>query len=240
MRCPCCEKPLEVTHRSRYEDTMEHVSNPNGKPSMKDGYQCSNEFCVANNLRCTWISDGGIYIDPPEGIKWTVAHRSIEKCSVSGLYYALGSWEHYYNLGKKEKDRRTKKLYIGRWMVRIEPKDKGWDYPEDQRYYPSRWKYKFEFYRKETPESEGYTSFTPIHRMVIFSIVKFKDNYNEWEKTGNKRPLEECYRYATGKSPWGDSKDERIYAKISTFILNWFFSKKCYEVVKEYLEINKN
>jgi hypothetical protein len=115
---------------------------------MKDGYQCMNEYCIANNLRCTWISDGEIFIDPPKGISRTVAHRTIEKSSVSEMYYALDSWMHHYEFGKKEIKKRSKVINAFNYRIEIKPKEKGWKYPEDQRYRPSLFRYNFEFWKK--------------------------------------------------------------------------------------------
>ena len=103
LRCPCCEKELKVTHQGWYQDIGERVTRPNAQPSLKDGYQCTYEFCVANNLEAVWIEDGSLFLSKiPSQLRYTVASKIIEKFSISGEEWALGSWNHYYHLGKKE------------------------------------------------------------------------------------------------------------------------------------------
>lgn len=224
MRCPCCLKDLIITHRERYQDLSEHVSNPNGLPSMKDGYQCTDEYCVANNLNCTWIEDGGIYIDPPEGVKWTVAHRIIEKSSTTGMYYALDSWEHYYNLGKKKIEKRTLLLNFHFFKVKIFPKDKGWDYPMETRHNPSLFRYKVEYWKRDKANGH-YIMVIPISRMVVFCIKNFNRNFSRWKETGDLNSSKDALNEALCISPWG-AKDERLYAKISSFIIQLIYPRK--------------
>ena len=125
--CPVCKNKLVITHRGRYEDLTEHVSNPNGTPSMKDGYQCTNvDWCVASHLNFTWISDGDCFSNPPEGIGFSEANRRLKKASVSGMEFALNSWNHYYNLGKNKIKERRKEFHLGKYKIAIEPKEKGY------------------------------------------------------------------------------------------------------------------
>ena len=163
MRCPCCEKLLVVTHQERYESTEEHVSNPNGFVSLKDGYQCLNEFCAANNLRAVWISDGEIFMDPPDGVKNTVAHRVVESMSKSGMYYALDSWSHSYNKMIKEQKAKTISIRFGKFRFEFVPKYKSY-YDKNTTEYRLRlfvrkiriWKY------NDEPDKETCTQFTPL------------------------------------------------------------------------------
>jgi hypothetical protein len=209
-----------VTHRERYQDTSEHVSSPNREPSMKDGYQCMNEYCIANNLRCTWINDGEIFIHQPNGIKWTVAHNVIKKCSVSGQYYALDSWMHYYESGKEAIRRRKIRLNIFNRRIEIEPKEKGYKYSEDQRYNPSLWRYKFTFWKKT--EDHSYTLIVPDVQMIKFSIRQFKNYYSRVIEGDEGYSLEKCFEYLFGK----ENQKEKRYEKISRWIFSIFYGKE--------------
>jgi hypothetical protein len=233
MRCPCCEKPLEVTHRERHQDLSEHVSSPNRDPSMKNGYQCMNEYFIANNLRCTWIDDGEIYIDPPKCINWSVAHRTIEKSSVSGMYYALDSWMHYYESGKNEIKRRTKVINAFNYRVEIEPKAKGWKYPEDQRYHPSLFRYNFRFWKKTGEHS--YSLIVPVLRMIRFTIKEFNNSYKRVIEHNDDRSLEKCFEYLFGKVTTNPLPEKR-YMKISRLILSIFYQEKKKNIVSLYQE----
>lgn len=228
IKCPCCQKDLEITHRERYEDLGEHVCDPNGTPSLKDGYQCMNKYCIANNLNCSWIEDGDIYIDPPKEISWSVAHRTIEKISVSGMYWALNSWNHYYGLGKKKTEKRTIKINLIKWKINIIPKENGWDYPEEKRYNPSWWRYKFEIWKKAGEHS--YVNIIPVHMMVIYCIKKFNRNYKLWKKNHNDHVLKELKDEIYCKTSWGE-KDDRFYAKISSFLINLLYYRRCRKII---------
>jgi hypothetical protein len=228
LKCPCCEKDLEVTHKERYQDLGEHVCSPNSIPSMKNGYQCLNKYCIANNLNCSWIEDGEIYIDPPKEISWSVAHRTIENCSVSGMYWALNSWNHYYQLGKKKTENRTIKIDLIKWKFNIIPKEKGWNYEEHERYNPSFWRYKLEIWKKTGDHT--YVNVIPIPKMVIFCIKQFNRNYKSWKKSGSKYALNECLNEIQCKTSWG-KKDDRTYARISSFLVNLLYRRKCNELL---------
>lgn len=229
MRCPCCEKPLEVTHRERYQDLSEHVSDPNREPSMKDGYQCPNKFCIANNLRCTWIEDGDIFIHPPKGISYVVASDTIKNCSVSGTTHALDTWGHYYEIGKIKKKKRTKDLYLFKWMIKIEPKDKGWKYPENERYNPSWWKYSISFYEKS---GECYISIIPFLTMLRFVIKKFHSDYESWiyNKVKNKFSFDQCIELISGKNSF-ETEENKLYRKMARIWIITFYPEKCKELI---------
>ena len=215
--CPCCSHELVVTHKDRYEDLGEHVSDPNGTPSMKDGYQCTYEYCEANNLDAVWIEDGDMFIrNKPEQIKWAVAHNIIEKCSRSGMQYALNSWNHYYQEGQAAIKARTKKITIGKWKIVFVPKEKGHKYPLEKQYQPQRFSYKLEYW-KRTEDGNGYTSVVPDFRMVKYCLQKFNREYRSAIE-GNKSAIQNCLNEIECYSSWG-SRDDRRYAKITSFLL---------------------
>lgn len=161
MYCPCCESELVKTHQGKYETLSEHVSQPNAGPSMKQGYGCPNEYCVANNLNGTWIRGGEFYMDPPAGIKWTVAHNAVKASSKTGSYDALNSWQHFYNSGKKKQKswKFTVKIPFTKHKFTFIPKDKGYKYPDHEQYQPAWWKWKWSY---EWAELKSITKTTVI------------------------------------------------------------------------------
>ena len=222
LLCPCCETEIVVTHSGPYEDLGEHVSNPNGTPSMKQGYQCPNEWCVANNLGAVWINDGGLYMpNVPDQIKWTSAHRIIEKFSVTGLQFALNSWQNYYELGKKAVDDNTRKIHIGRLKIHIIPKTKGSKYPDDQQYMPKLFGWHLEYWKKN---DHGYIHVSPDWGMVKFCINQFLRDYRN-AIGGNTHSIQKCLNEIECYTSWGH-KDDRRYAKITSFILRTVFYAK--------------
>lgn len=146
--CPCCEEQIVITHRDRYQDISEHVSNPNGYVSTKDAYQCVNKWCIANNLGATWIESGDMYMSPPEGIRRTVASSVIKRCSKIGTEHPKGSWMHNYELGKKLIKAKTRTFNIRKIRVVISPREKGYKYSEEEQYKPHLWKRKIEIWKR--------------------------------------------------------------------------------------------
>lgn len=227
--CPVCKSKLEITHRDRYQDLSEHVSNPNGKPSMKDGYQCLNvDWCEASNLNFTWIQDGDCYTKPPEDVSWADANRRLKSASVSGMEFALNSWNHYYHLGKKKIEERKKSFRLGKYKIDIEPKEKGHKYPTHKQYMPSTFRWKYQLWKETEGKGEGYyTSITPNHRMVLYCIRSFKSSYRSamYNPERNKNSIKECmYRIECISC---GSKDDRLFAKIASFLIRTLYPRKC-------------
>jgi hypothetical protein len=226
--CPVCKSKLEITHRDRYEDLSEHVSNPNGTPSMKDGYQCLNvAWCEASLLNFSWIQDGECYAKPPDGVSWSDANRRLKEASVSGMNYALNSWNHHYNLGKKKIEERKKSFRLGKYRIDIEPKAKGYKYPDHKQYMPSTFRWKYEIWKKSDDVDGCYTSVILTHRMVLYCIRTFNSSYKSaiYNPERNKNSIKECMDRIEC-TQW-KSKDDRLYARISSFLVNLLYPIKC-------------
>jgi hypothetical protein len=232
--CPICKSKLEVTHQGRYQDRCEHVSQPNREPSLKDGYQCTNlAWCKATVYNFTWISDGEYYINPPDGISYSEASKALKELSTSGLEYALNSWNHHYELGKKAIEARKKVIKIGKYKIDIEPKERGYDYPVETQYQPRRFGWKFQYW-KETRDG-CYTSITPTYRMVKYYFRQFNQHYRnilhnaEKNKNSIKGAMEiiDCIH-------WG-RPDDRGFARISSFLIRVLY----YNRVKKIRRLSK-
>jgi hypothetical protein len=207
MKCPCCKEELVVTHRDRYESLDEHVSG--GRPSLKNGYQCLNDYCVANNMGATWIEDGDIFVDPPHGVKASTAHRAIEGASATGMVYALGSWSHHYNGMTLEKEKTRKTLEMWKWRVRIFRK---YTIQEDGSYKKEKFSRAFEIWKRD---SEGhYTLLVPFHRLFVHVIRDFNRNLPpamEGDSSAMKRCIERV-----------DTTDERSFSQAASLYLKIF------------------
>ena len=229
MRCPCCEKELIVTHRDRYQDQSEHVSNPNGTPSMKDGYQCLDQYCIANNLGATWIEDGEIYMDPPDGVKTTVAHRVIEKMSVTGMYWALDSWNNSYQGMIRDQKAKTFSVRFFKHKFTFVPKfDTDYDKnPTEYTIKPFSWK--IEWWKKDSDMEGCYTSVTPVFRIIKWRIGDFKRGV---EKMHSEKDAIDLMTYIAGNEKWG------ISTKTSNFIGWWIrvFHRSKVTKVREFLD----
>ena len=230
LHCPFCKGDLVVTHQDRYQDLSEHVSDPNGTPSMKDGYDCLNEECLAFGTH-TWIEDGDYYSRRPKDITYQEWDELRKSQSGTDEYFAIGSWQYHYHLGKTAIKKASFRINLHWYKFEFEPKEKGLDYPEEIQYMPNLWKWKMSIWKKAS--DYGYTNLIPFHRMVGFAIRQFKAAYRNWSETGSKYSLEEAYRYAMGYS-WGNHPDERLYVKTAKWIIQNFHSKKSLEVVTVY------
>jgi CRISPR/Cas system CSM-associated protein Csm2 small subunit len=227
MRCPCCQQPIEITHRDRYQSLEEHVSSPNSEPSLKDGYQCLNEYCIANNLRATWTDDGEIFMDPPTGVKSTVAHEIIKKTGVNGNYYALDSWSERYERMKMDKEKRKRTYHIGKWKINTSP---TYNFPDVDK------EWKRNFFKRETEilkksEEDGcWRLVIPTHRMVLHCMKSFNRRKKQ-ALEGNKTSLRECTNDILSYTSWG-TKDDRFYSKIVAFLLKALYPRTCNRILR--------
>lgn len=61
LKCPKCKNELIRDGYSRYQNLIEHVSEPNRTPSMKEEYRCKYK-CYPH--RVFWDCYGDVYIPP--------------------------------------------------------------------------------------------------------------------------------------------------------------------------------
>ncbi len=232
LRCPCCLKPLEVTHRERYQSLQEHVSSPNSTPSLKDGYQCLNNYCVANNLDAAWLEDGDFFFrDLPEKVKYVVAREAVQRASKENQVIAVGSWNYYYEKGQKAIKKRTVFLNFYLFKIEIRPQEKGCSYPLEKQYNPSWRRWKLAFWKKS---EHGYLHVIPFWKMVSHCVKKFNYHYQDWIEDRHKGSLEECHRIATREEIYGPGRDKRFYAIVTMFWLRLFYPVKTKKVILDY------
>ena len=230
LLCPCCDSKLIVTHQDRYQDLAEHVSNPNRPASMKDGYQCPNDKCIAHKCNVAWIEDGEYYTgNRPEGISYTELNKALEEKHGNG--FAVNSWNWHYQLGKDAIKARTREYRFLNYRVVVSPKEKGHKYTLPHQYQPKRFGWKFEWWKKGSEEG-CWTHLTPIHRMVSYYIRSFNSAYKSsvYNPSANRSQIKDALEYAFGYR-WG-SKDDRLFAKISSAIILFFMHSKVKTIVQ--------
>lgn len=227
--CPCCLSPLTVTHRDRYQDMSEHVSNPNGIPSLKDGYQCLNfDWCFASIYKCTWLEDGDFFCGtPPEGMNYGDVRDTLERhWKFPTKTLAVNSWNFFYKLGQIETKKRIKTFNIGKYTFRFTPRDKGYNYPPNEQYMPRKFSYKMEIL-KET--SDGcHTLIISDYSMIKHSLSDFKSNYSDAfneKRRYSDWPIDKCMEYIRCSTIYG-YKDRRRYRLISMVLMNILFPVK--------------
>lgn len=220
LQCPCCGNDLVITHRDRYQDSMEHVSNPNGTPSMKDGYQCMDEKCIAHLMQAVWTEDGGLYISRPDGIEWETYLKGrdlFDKSLIYGVNSAMGSWEFYYEIGKIEIKKRKRSYNIFNYRIDVEPQmQKGDDMKTE--YLPHMWKKKFNFWKK-SEDGRSYHHVISHYRMIKYYLRSFKSSYNSalFNPKANRNSIKECIDKINAQQ-WG-RPDDRFYVKASAFLI---------------------
>jgi hypothetical protein len=224
LACPCCLKELKITHQECYESLSEHVSGTS-QPSMKDGYQCVNDSCVANNLEAAWIDDGDFFLSKrPKIIRYLVAKKIIEKFSNNNGCYAVNSWNYYYNKGKENIKKMTFSVNFHYFKIWFEPREKGWKLPIEKQYEPSLLKWKVSLYVKN---DMGYVHVIPFWRMTSFILKNFKASYDNWVTNHNKYSLEECVKTLT-------ERDARFYKIFSKLLIKTLYYKKYKRVIFDY------
>jgi hypothetical protein len=227
LKCPVCDSTLTVTHQERYQDTSEHVSQPNMEPSVKDGYECGTETCIAHKCKVSWIEDGEYYYGQrTEGVSYSELRDALNE--KHGTAYAVGSWNFYYELGKQATEKRTWKIKLLKYKFNFIPKPKGHKYPTSKQYQPHLWKKKLEIWKLTVDNS--YKNVIPFWRMMKYCIGQFKMNYRNWKANGSKSCLDSAYNEAMGFSPWG-KVDDRFYAKMSKLWIQTFYPNRVKEVI---------
>lgn len=229
--CPCCLAPLVVTHQGRYEDINDHVSNPNGTPSMKDGYQCLNaDWCFASVYKCTWLEDGDFFCGtPPEGMNYGDVRDILDRhWKFETKTLAINSWNFFYQIGQIETKKRIKKFTIGKYIIKFCPREKGYKYPDNEQYMPRRFSYKMDI-MKETGDG-CYTYIISDYRMIKHTLEDFKENYKTAFNT--KMPeymvnstIDRCMEHIRGFTKSGYA-DTRRYRRISKHLVNILFPYK--------------
>lgn len=215
-----------MTHQERYQSLSEHVSSPNSEPSLKNGYQCSTPDCIANVACATWTDDGEIYVSSeklPPGLDWNSAHRSIERASVTGMYYALDSWCNSYFLMEKDKKRRQHTFTIGKWVIHVIPKYRSAKVEGVTVYRRKKFSWKFEYWKSVDEGSFVYV--TPWPKMVRLCIEEFKRCYNSALYSHDKESIRTCLKHVRKGS-------EKFYQRVTRWILLTFYSTRV-EIIED-------
>lgn len=233
LKCPFCYSDLKVTHQEHYQDLSEHVCNPNGRPSLKDGYDCLNQECLAFGT-FSWIEDGEYYIKRPAELDykdWDTIQRIV--CP-SGNYNAVGSWNHYYQMGKDAIESKSFTINLKYYKFDFIPLEKGWDYPEEIRHMPDLKRWKVQIWKRG--ENGCYTNVIPFWKMTAYSIRSFNRAYSEWLEDGNERSLKSAYCTAFSLNEWGMNPDDRFYSRLSSFLIKLFKPSKVGKISKSFQE----
>ena len=234
--CPSCLSELYVTHRDRVQDLSEHVSNPNGIPSLKDIYECTNfERCLESIYGSFWIEDGDYFLSRPSHRtpEYSELEDRVLKGRKMGTHHAINSWNYYYELGKKETKRLTKNIIVGKWRLEIKPKEYGYKYPENKWHMPNKWRWWFNLYvaSEITEFGRSESLFHSWPRQIKFQVGRFRENYVS-AIGGSKYALRECL--ATIKR--NQYRKDVVADTVTSLIISTFYYRKKSKIP----EISKN
>jgi len=171
MLCPSCRTELIVTGQARLETLDEHVTNPNGIPSLKDKYICPNEDCaIAHNS--FWDEWGGHYCeDFRESSELQKAGHFID--NNTGPF---GSWERKSNVEIYKKDENYDFGRIGRFRFH---KCYSYEADEDGNILKRRWR--VQIWKRDNRLGMD-TLHIPGIKMLFFSIGQFHRE-RKWKDT---------------------------------------------------------
>lgn len=223
LNCPFCKGDLTITHQDHYQDLGEHVSQPNAKPSLKNGYECLNNSCLAFGT-FNWIEDGDYYSQRPDGFNYKEWDSLKKESCPSENYYAIGSWNYYYQMGKDAIKAKTFKIDLHYYKFVFSPNEKGSKYPDDIQYMPNLWKWKIEIWKKSS--DYGYINLIPFWKMTSYSLGQFKRAYANWKEDDNVISLKAAYCIAHSLSEFNMSHDDRFYSKLTSFLIHLFQPSK--------------
>ena len=239
--CPVCGGELKVTHKDHYEDIQEHASGYNYLPSLKDGYQCLNEKCVASEYGITWLYNGDMFIVTkfiPEDVTYSMVSKRVNELCNHNIY-AINSWSYYYELGTIAVKKRTIKLRIGNLKIDIIPKKYGYKYPDNKNYMPRLIGWKVEFWKQV--DENSYTRYYTFYHNVKYSLYTFTDVVERTKRvekiSGMKNDIKNAYCVMMSKDHW-QKPDNKKSSKFAAWIINTFYKKSAKHILQLATELN--
>ncbi len=214
IKCPCCLSDLKVTHQDRYETLDEHVNDET--PSLKDGYQCSNEKCTAYEYNGVWIEDGEFWIkEPPAGTSYEDAEKAIERGSLTGRTHAINSWQDGWERYREEQKKRTVSFNLFWFFVQFVPL-----YQKIEGIH--EWRRTGKWRRTIMRRVEGrYVHFMTFWDIYFSELREYRQNYH-----GALSMREECVEIiqsmANNLNFWGKKPEKGfLRRKIARYVVCW-------------------
>ena len=242
LLCPICQERLEITHQDRYESLDEHVSDPNGTPSMKDGYECSNENCKSRKAGAVWTSDGSLYlVHTRREIDYAEASKIMEENCKDGIDSAIGSWQRSYDEVEKKRKKNTIKINLHWIMIEIEPRYYQ-DFDETpetmaqsigmERKAKYRWKFAGRLWRWYKKREKGsYVSFSPVWDIFKYKRSEFKRLYHKALQK-NERALRSLMKIVNDTAGWSDThKENRYWYRVANRMMRIWYKKE-FDILK--------
>lgn len=239
--CPICEKELIVTHRERYESLDEHVSDPNGTPSLKDGYECSDENCFSRFLKVSWTEDGSEYIDVPSDMTLAHAYELLKERCKDGMYEAIGSWQRGYEMMSRKKKKKSIELNLFWFLIHVEPQYRQ-VFPNEplnmaqeigmEKKDPHAWVFtgrKWKWFKKTNAGT--YQSFIPIWTIVKMKMKDFNLHYHKaLEK--NPESIKALMKIYKDSAYWSEyQREPRYWFRVANRILRFLYKDR-FEIIE--------
>lgn len=117
MKCCCCKSDLVVTHQDYYRTMYEH---PDSAISLKNGYQCMDNECVASALNVVWTPDGSIHLISNLYLTKPLM-QTIVNLSSNGIPYPIRSQRFYEEIFLQAQHEKSISVEIKGFRFSLEP-----------------------------------------------------------------------------------------------------------------------
>lgn len=191
MLCPICKAQLIVTGQECFETLFEHVSDPNGTPSVKDKFECSNNFCSSKNV-VFWNENGELYVN------YNCFKKSNDLKFIDKNNGPFGTTSRKTNVEVCKNDENFYFNKNGKYRIFIEYKytsNKNGDILSRKR------KYQLHIYNKEM---DGYIQYMSGIRLFLFIMKEFHYSVKSY-KEGNMGAICNIKDTLNGSGHWWKS-----------------------------------
>lgn len=153
MLCPVCKKLVVPWKEMRLETMDEHICNPNGEPSYKMAYRCSDEKCITNTFTIFWNDEGELYTDD------FIPFRDMNAIPfINGNNAPFGTFQRKCNVEVYKKDENKLLVTLPLWFPNVLSGMEIW----------SKWYYK--------SNKNGDI----LRRRLSFEYITKKRVYHQW------------------------------------------------------------
>lgn len=240
MICPVCRKELVKGKDERYETLEEHVSDPNGTPSVKETFRCPDENCRINKkFEGFWDWYGDFYSHeycPGEDFIALDSHRKqadveISKRDENFTFFRTYSWK--FRIVFKYKA-NTMGEVVKRTPT-IEIQKRHWDSFKDY--------FTWYFQNKDKRSWPSWCLHHTNYRMYKFCLKEFYKLLAELYCSYENDSWEEIYKWLEKvenklddlrqKSTWGKKGKYKFLVK-----WDWYRRASYKKAYKEYMDID--
>lgn len=216
MNCPLCNTELVIRGESQYQNLDEHVCDPNGIPSMKPQWRCTNIKCILSNL-VFWDEEGSLYVEDYDNYNYNKKHffpnlntsamNSFDRKMSIEIYASGLKKDTWFNLIPGKLQLKIERKYKSNYMGEVLDKD-----------------YRFKILVK-SKKHDMFLHWNPIGTLKYL--------YGEYKRaykglcTSSK-----CYRGVYLERLFKNALNDAFVYRFSQAVRDWVFSKEREEYLK--------